>query len=259
MFTCALPSCYIGKIFSCNCSLFHATSTRSFLALANYFRATSTGPSLALANMEKIKKGLYFVTAGEKAYRSLSKTYQLKHEEEVNHAAGAFVRLKRRGPDPAWSVCTHVVSIARGRKSKISFHRPFIPERKARSLKVNKPQQGLRAASDCQPTDKIIADVRVNSAGDWQRVPKNVVQRDFSKNHADFGKNVSLKITIFANRARDCDFQCWIYFPVNSSHQCLIYVHITFPHMFPFDSSENGHNLVRFAAQFPGRCGRNRR
>lgn len=81
-------------------------------------------------------------------------TTRWKHEEEVNHAAGAFVRLKRRGPDPAWSVCTHVVSIARGKKSKISFHRPFIPERKARSLKVNKPQQGLRAASDCQTTEK---------------------------------------------------------------------------------------------------------
>ncbi|CAL1128907.1 unnamed protein product [Cladocopium goreaui] len=39
------------------------------------------------------------------AYPSLLKTYQLKHEE-VNHAAGEFVRLKRRGPKPALSVHT---------------------------------------------------------------------------------------------------------------------------------------------------------
>jgi hypothetical protein len=43
--------------------------------------------------MEKIIKISYLVTDGAKAYPSLSKTYQLKHEE-VNHAAGELVRLK---------------------------------------------------------------------------------------------------------------------------------------------------------------------
>ena len=55
--------------------------------------------------MEKIKKGSDLVTDGAKAYPSLSKTYQLKHEE-VNYAAGEFVRLKRRGPKPALSTHT---------------------------------------------------------------------------------------------------------------------------------------------------------
>jgi hypothetical protein len=45
-----------------------------------------------------------------------------------------------------------VVSIARGRKSKIRFHRAFIHNRK--KGKINKAQQGLRAASNCQATEK---------------------------------------------------------------------------------------------------------
>jgi len=65
-----------------------------------------------------------------------------------------------------------VVSIAPGRKSKISFHRALIPERKARSTKLNKAQHGLRAASDCQATEKASEDVRVKSEVDGQRVPK---------------------------------------------------------------------------------------
>ena len=65
-----------------------------------------------------------------------------------------------------------MVSIARGRKSKISFHPPFITERKARSTKINKAQQGLRDASDCHATEKASEDVRVKSEVDRQRVPK---------------------------------------------------------------------------------------
>jgi len=65
-----------------------------------------------------------------------------------------------------------VVSIARGRKSEISFHRAFIPERKARSTKISKAQQGLRAASDCQAIEKASEDMRVESAVDRQRVLK---------------------------------------------------------------------------------------
>jgi len=59
-----------------------------------------------------------------------------------------------------------VVSIARGRKSKINFHRAFIPERKARSTKINTAQQGLRAASNCQATEKAREDVKVKSEVD---------------------------------------------------------------------------------------------
>jgi hypothetical protein len=65
-----------------------------------------------------------------------------------------------------------VVSIARGRKSKISFHRAFITERKARSTKINKAEQGLRAASDCQATEKASENVRLKSEVYRQRIPK---------------------------------------------------------------------------------------
>jgi len=65
-----------------------------------------------------------------------------------------------------------VVSTAGGRKSKISFHRAFIPERKAKSTKINKAQQRLRPARDSQATDKASEDARVKSEVDRQRVPK---------------------------------------------------------------------------------------
>ena len=68
--------------------------------------------------------------------------------------------------------CAQLVSMARGRKSKISFRQAFIPERKARSTKINKAQQGLRAATGCQAAEKVSEDVRVKSEVDRQMVPK---------------------------------------------------------------------------------------
>ena len=133
-----------------------ATLPRTSLALANYLLATLTtlaynrvgwgarwgvGWWIPTCHMEKIKKGSYL------AYPSLSKTYQLKHEE-VNHAAGEFVRLKRRGPQPALSVHsvhTGGIDCIRKKTQKISFHRAFTTERKAKSTNINKHSK------DCVP------------------------------------------------------------------------------------------------------------
>ena len=95
--------------------------------------------------MEKIQKGSYLVTDGAKAYPSLLKTYQLKHEE-VNHAAGEFVRLKRRGPKPALSVHTGGIDCTWKKiRDKLP---PGIHTRK--KGKINKDQQSTAGTACCE-------------------------------------------------------------------------------------------------------------
>ena len=127
--------------------------------------------------------------------KDTSKTYQLKHEE-VNHAAGEFVCLKDEDQSQLW-VCTQVVSIARGRKSKISFHRAFITERKARSTKIWWPMcgngngaQSTAGTACCErlPSNwKASEALSVKSEVDRQSVPKLWWNAICSKKHADFG------------------------------------------------------------------------
>ena len=117
------------------------------------------------------------------AYPSLPKTYQLKHEE-VNHAAGEFVRLKRRGPQPALSVhSVHTGGIDCIRKKTKDKLPPGIHNRKKGKInKHQQTQQGLRAANDCQETEKASEDVRVKREVDRQREgSKIVVKPDYFK------------------------------------------------------------------------------
>ena len=112
-------------------------------------------------------------------------------------------------------VCTQVVSIARGRKSKIRFHRAFIHNRK--KGKINKAQQGLRAASNCQATEK----ARRCEGKKWSwstKGSKTVVKRICLKKHADLGYLCEPQTQFSLTGARDFDFQCWKYRPVKPPH-----------------------------------------
>jgi hypothetical protein len=99
------------------------------------------------------------------------KTYQLKHEE-VNHAAGEFVRLKRRGPKPSLSV--HTGGIERTWKKIRDKLPPGIHTRK--KGKINKDQQSTAGTACCerlcQAIEKASEDMRVESAVDRLRVLK---------------------------------------------------------------------------------------
>ena len=138
------------------------------------------------------------MTDGEKAYHSLSKTYQLKHEE-VNHAAGAFVRLKRRGPKPALSVHTGGIDCTWKKiKDKLP---PGINTRK--KGKINKVQQNTARTACCERLPSNWKSKRRCEGKKWSwrtKGSKTVVKRVFfPKNDSDFGYFWAKK-TIFADR-----------------------------------------------------------
>ena len=129
--------------------------------------------------MKKIKKGSDLVTDGAKAYPSLSKTYQLKHEE-VNYAAGEFVRLKRRGPKPALSMHTRGIDCTWKKiKDKLP---PGIHTRK--KGKINKDQQSTAGTACCERTAKQLKSKGRCEGRKWSwptKGSKTVVKRDFFK------------------------------------------------------------------------------
>ena len=162
----------------------HATLSRSSIALASYLHATLTRSSLALANYlhATLTFFLHLLTL-RRSKTDLTSWLMVQRQTPPCQRHSSW-RMRKwtmllenlfawSGEDQSqlW-VCTQAVSIARGRKSEINFHRAFIPERKARSTKINTTQQELRAASNCQATEKAREDAKVKSEVDQQRVPK---------------------------------------------------------------------------------------
>ena len=112
----------------------HAMLTRYSLALANYLYATLTRSSLALANIlhatltrssctckhGRNHKGSYLVTDGAKAYPLCQRHSSWNLRKWITLPLENSFARSEEDQSQLW-VCTQVVSVARGRKSKISF------------------------------------------------------------------------------------------------------------------------------------------
>ena len=134
-------------------SYLHATLTRSSLALAKCLHATLTRSSLALANMEKIIKRYKEILLGDwwcKGIPLLVKDIPVETWGSESCCWQNLFAWSDEDQSQLW-VCTHVVSIARGRISKDKLP-PGIHTRK--KGKISKDQQSTAGIACCERLSK---------------------------------------------------------------------------------------------------------
>ena len=153
--------------------------------------------------MEKIKKGSYLVTDGARACPPCQRHTSWNTRKRITLLENLFAWTDE-DQSQLW-VCTQVVSIARGRKSKIRFHRAFIHNRK--KGKINKDQQSTAGTAWCERLPCNWKSKRRCEGKKWSwptKGPKTVVKRDLFKWVTMLISDSLLiqKITIFADRPK---------------------------------------------------------